>query len=240
MRLARGAQRLLGELPQEPESLFNKAIAGRAVVAEPFDVDVTNASKLWLVVQENGSSAPERIEAVWANAELLGPSRSTRVTSLTPVEISGERRGARPIALSGSQAAVADGVRVSSPSLVVYDIAGKGFTRLRGIVGIENPDVGSTLQPQIRFFIFNQAPNLDRLVPPAVVGPLPSVPKLTTASAVIDRIFGYALGRRPSESELAVAHAALDDPAKPGTLSPSAIADLLWAVLMKPEFQLIY
>ena len=183
MRLARGAQRLLGELPQEPESLFNKAIAGRSVGAEPFDVDVTNASKLWLVVQENGSSAPERIEAVWANAELLGPTGSTRVASLTPVEISGARRGSRPIVLSGSKAAVTDGVRVSSPSLVVYDIAGKGFSRFRGTVGIENPDVGSTLQPQIRFFVFNQAPNLDRLVPPVVVGPLPSVPKLTSASA---------------------------------------------------------
>ena len=90
---------------------------------------------------------------------------------------------------------------MSSPSLVVYDIAGKGFTRFRGSVGIENPDVGSTLQPQIRFFIFDQAPNMDRLVPPAVVGPLPSVPKLTTASAVIDRIFRYALGRRPSDGE---------------------------------------
>ena len=239
-RLARGAQRLLGELPQEPASLFNKAVAGRAVGAEPFDVDVANASKLWLVVQENGSSAPERIEAVWANAELLGPTGSTRVASLTPVEISGARRGSRPIVLTGSQAAITDGVRVSSPSLVVYDIAGKGFTRFRGTVGIENPDVGSTLQPQIRFFIFSQAPNPDRLVPPVVVGPLPSVPKLTSASAIIDRVFRYALGRPPSAAELATAQAALDDPAKPGALSPSAVADLLWAVLMKPEFQLIY
>ena len=64
MRLARGSQRLLGELPQEPASLFNTSIAGRAVKAEPFDVDVSNATALWLVVQENGSSAPERIEAV--------------------------------------------------------------------------------------------------------------------------------------------------------------------------------
>ena len=239
MRLARGSQRLLGELPQEPASLFNTSIAGRAVKAEPFDVDVSNATALWLVVQENGSSAPERIEAVWANGELVGPSGSTRLAALTPARISGARRGSRPIALSGSEATVTDGVRVSSPSLLVYDIAGKGFTRFRGSVGIENPDVGSTLQPQIRFFIFNQAPNLDRLVPPAVVGPLPSVPTLTTASAVIDRIFGYALGRRPSDGELAVAQAALNDPAKPGRLSPSAVADLLWAVLMKPEFQLI-
>ena len=76
MRLARGSQRLLGELPQEPASLFNTSIAGRAVKAEPFDVDVSNATALWLVVQENGSSAPERIEAVWANAELVGPSGS--------------------------------------------------------------------------------------------------------------------------------------------------------------------
>ena len=115
MRLARGSQRMLGVLPQDPISLFNKPIAGRAVGVEAFDVDVSKASKLWLVVQENGSSAPERIEAVWADAELVGPAGTTRLASLTPVETAGGRTGSRPIVLNGSDAPVRDGVRVGIP-----------------------------------------------------------------------------------------------------------------------------
>ncbi len=239
MRLARGSQRMLGVLPQDPISLFNKPIAGRAVGVEAFDVDVSKASKLWLVVQENGSSAPERIEAVWANAELVGPAGTTRLASLTPVETAGGRTGSRPIVLNGSDAPVRDGVRVASPSRVLYDIGGRGFSRFRGTVGIENADVGSTLQPQIRFFIFDQAPDMDRLVPPIAPVALPSAPKGTSAAAVVDRLFRYALARPPSADEQALAEQALVDPARPGTLSPSGLADLLWALLMTPEFQLI-
>ena len=58
---------------------------------------------------------------------------------------------------------------MKNPSVLVYDIAGKGFTRFRGVVGLENPqsEIGSTLNPQIRFFVFDAAPNMERLVPPA-------------------------------------------------------------------------
>jgi len=129
---------------------------------------------------------------------------------------------------------------VSSPSRLVYNVAGKGFTHFRGIVGIENPDVGSTLQPQIRFFIFDQAPNMDRLVAPTEMSPAASTPATTNARDVVDRIFLYALARPPSVDERTIAEGALADPARPGRLAPSAVADLLWAVLMKPEFQLIY
>jgi hypothetical protein len=30
------------------------------------------------------------------------------------------------------------------------------------------------------------------------------------------------------------------DAAQPGRLSPAGVADFLWAVLMKPEFQLLF
>jgi hypothetical protein len=239
-RLERGAQRLLGERPHDAASLFNAPVAGRTVATETFDVDISLASRLWLIVQENGSSAPERIEAVWANSELVGPGGSTKLSALTPVEASGSRNGSRLLALTGSTAAIADGVRVSSPSRLVYDIAGKGFTHFRGIVGIENPDVGSTLQPQIRFFIFDQQPNMDRLVAPTEMSPAASTPPPANARDVVDRIFLYALARPPSADERRIAEGALADPARPDKLSPPAVADLLWAVLMKPEFQLIY
>jgi hypothetical protein len=44
----------------------------------------------------------------------------------------------------------------------------------------------------------------------------------------------------PSDAERTLASHAVSDPDRPGRLSPDGVADLLWAVLMKPEFQFIY
>jgi mono/diheme cytochrome c family protein len=235
--LSRGARRMLGELPPEPASLYNRSVAGRAAASSAFDIDVSNAAALWLVVEDTGSNVPEVLQPVWAQAELVGPAGATPLSSLAPRDASGIRAATGPIGLASN----GDGVRVKNPSVIVYDIGGKGFTRLRGNVGLENPknEIGSTLNPQLRFFVFDAAPNMERLVPPVPGTPLPSGPTLTTSAQAIDRVFWYALGRAPSAAERRVAGEALRDPA--GT-RPSAegLADVLWAVTMKPEFQFIY
>ena len=243
--LSRGARKLLGELPPEPLSLYNRTVAGRTASASAFDVDVSNASKLWLIVQENGSNVPEVLEPVWAQAELIGPSGVTPLSDLPPVDGSGVRAGSGPIRVSASTltgVTGSAGVRVKNPSVVVYDVAGKGFTRFRGIIGLENPaaEIGSTLNPQIRFFVFDAAPNMERLVPPAPGPPLPPGPVLTDVTETIDRVFRHALGRPPSAAERRAAEDALRDPARGSRPSAQGLADLLWALTMKPEFQLIY
>jgi hypothetical protein len=131
-------------------------------------------------------------------------------------------------------------VRVKTPSRLVYDISGRGFTRLRGVVGLEHVSrlaQGETILG--RFLIFGTEPDMDRLVPPAPGTPLPSGPRLTRATEVVDRVYWYALGRAPSAEERAIAVDALTDASRPGRVSAEGLADLLWAVLMKPEFQLI-
>jgi hypothetical protein len=237
--LSRAARRMLGELPAETLSIYNRTVAGRYATSSAFEVDVSKATRLWLVVQENGSNAPEVIQPAWAQAEFTGPSGTTPLSSLTPVDTTGIRPGSGPIRVTGSNG---EGVRVKNPSALVYDIAGRGFTTLRGFIGIENAqsEIGSTLNPQIRFFVFDRAPNMDRLLPPAAGLPLPPPPELLTASAVIDRVFRHALGRLPSAEERRTAEAALRDPSGGARPFAPGLADLLWAVLMKPEFQLIY
>ena len=71
---------------------------------------------------------------------LEGPAGTTPLSSLTPRDASGLR------------GADGDAVRVRNPSVLVYDIAGKGFEKFRGVVGIENAreQIGSTLNAQIR------------------------------------------------------------------------------------------
>lgn len=63
---------------------------------------------------------------------------------------------------------------------------------------------------------------------------------LRTVDAIVDRVFRQALGRPPTAAERRLAQDALRDPAHPGRPSADGLADLIWAVVMKPEFQLIY
>ncbi len=237
--VSRGARRMLGETPPEPLSLYNRTVAGRGAKPAPFVVDISAATRLWLVVQENGSNMPRALQPAWAQAELVGPAGVVPLSTLTASDRSGLRSGTGPILVSGS---TGGGIRVQNPSVVAYDISGKGFTSFRGIIGLENPpaEIGSTLDPQIRFFVFGSAPNMDRLIPPGPELPLPAPPIVTSASEAIDRVFHHALGRAPSAGERAAAEAALRDPSRGTHPSAEGLADLLWAVTMKPEFQLIY
>jgi hypothetical protein len=46
-------------------------------------------------------------------------------------------------------------------------------------------------------------------------------------------VYHHALGREPSAEELKVLGSDLSTP-----LDPSAVADILWAIIMLPEFQI--
>ena len=230
---------MLGELPPDTLSLYNRTVAGRNASSSAFSIDVSQAKKLWLVVQETGSNVPEVVQPAWAQAELVGPSGVTPLSALTPIDGSGLRAGSAPLAVPSADGT---GVRVKNPSVLVYDVSGRGFTTFRGVIGLENPqsEIGSTLNPQVRFFVFDAEPDMERLLPPAIGSPLPPAPSVQTTAEVIDRVFHHALGRAPSESERSAANEALRDPSgSPRPYAPG-LADLLWAVFMKPEFQLIY
>jgi hypothetical protein len=240
--LSRGARRMLGELPAERLSIYNKTVAGRNASATAFDIDISTARRLWLVAEDYGSNAPERVEPLWANAELVRATGDvTRLSSLKPLEAKGLRTRAGVKTVSTSPPA--DGsVRITAPSRLVYDLSGQGFVRFRGSVALDNPrsDIGATLNPAIRFYVFDREPDMDRLLPPASQPPLPPEPPLTSVGGAVERVFMHALGRGPSPAERQLAMRAIGDAARPGRPSPEGLADLLWAVLMKPEFQLIY
>ncbi|MCC7044335.1 MAG: DUF1549 domain-containing protein [Acidobacteria bacterium] len=231
-RLMRGARRLIGELPVEPPSLFNGAVSGRYAQARHFNVDVTGATRLWLLVSDTGSNAPDRVRPVWVDTEFVGPDGAVPLSSLTPVEASG-------LLPSGPDAAR---VPVGNPSRLVFDVTGRGFTQLRGRLDLDNPrsDIGSTLNPSLRFFVFSQPPSMASLIPTNPELPFPAPTPATTVGEVVDRVFRTALGRPPGVEERRVSEAAIADPSRPGRPSAEGVADLIWAVMMKPEFQLIY
>ena len=228
--LARGSRRMLGELPPEPASIFDSGPVRGSGRSEPkpisFDVDVANTAKLWLLVQDIDSYAPERVEPMWEQSEFVGKGGA-----VTPVA------SMKPLSTVGVRASGSDGVRVKSPSRIVYEIAGKGFTRFRGSVVLEKGSMSDDIMPNVRFFIFDQEPDMERLVPVS-----PGTPNISregwTAQQLVDNVFWHALGRAPSARERSLSESAL----LAGGNRPRAagLADLLWVLVMSPDFQLMH
>ncbi len=228
--LWRGSRKMLGELPPEPTSLFSQQVivGGNGGAPAPFDIDVSKSQKLYLIVQDALSTAPDKATPLWLKASFIGPNGETPLSALKPADETGLRDGKSPTSLP-----------VKFPSVLVYDIAGRGFTRLRGTPGMEDVPLVQGENVRARFFVFDQRPSMDRLVPPDAATPLEEAKALKTIPQVVDRVYWYALSRAPSVGERRVAESALEESAHPGHPSADGLADLLWAVLMTPEFQLI-
>ncbi len=255
--LWRGARKMLGELPPEPVSLVARQVNRSGVAAIPvdidvsrsanggsgapisFDIDVSRSAKLYLIVQDSLSTAPDKAAPLWVQPELVGPGGVTPLSALKPVDGSGIREDPSAITISGIAEKDVPALRVKLPSVLVYDIAGKGYTRFKAAPGHEAVPLIQGETVQARFFVFDEQPSPDRLIPPNPKTPLPAGPVLKTAAEAVDRVYWYALGRAPTTAERRVAEAALRDPARPSKPSADGLADLLWSVLMTPEFQLV-
>ena len=199
--------------------MFDKPINTDRAATE-FDVDISHAKKaLPPGAGHRLLLAPEKVEAAWTNVSLAGPNGTVPLSTLKPSSAP-DFRSTDP-----------DALRVKTPSRLVYDISGRGFTRLHGSAAIENREITSDINPRTRFFIFTEEPAMDRLTHVASETPVPELPPVHTSAEAVDRIFWYALGRAPAPAER--------DAAQTSATSAEGLADLLWAVLMKPEFQLI-
>ena len=243
--LWRGSRRLLGKLPPEPKSIFSRQIISsqvnsRSASPVPFDIDVSKSQKLYLIVTDSLSTAPGKATPIWLRASFTSADGTdTPLTAITPESTDDLRDDNTPIIPAGANEAVKDALRVKFPSVLVYDISGKGFTRFHGAPSLENVQYNQGEAVTARFFVFDQQPSMDRLVPPVPGTPLPAQRTLKTIPETVDYVYLYALGRAPSPAERQIAEAALSDAAHPGQPSADGLADLLWAILMTPEFQFI-
>jgi hypothetical protein len=235
--LWRGARRMLGELPPQPVGLLARQMSATRSMPAQFDIDISKSEKLYLIVEDALSTAPDKGAPLWIEPVLTGPGGSVPLSSLKPVESLGLRQDAAPLTIAGSEDTAA-AARVKLSSVLAYDIAGKGFTSFRGATGFEAIPLGQGETVVARFFVFDRRPDMDRLVPPRPEVPLPPPAPLQTIAETVDRVYWHALGRSPSTGERTAAEAALVDPAHPGKPSPDGLADLLWVILMLPEFQL--
>jgi len=118
------------------------------------------------------------------------------------------------------------------PAVLRYDIRGKGYTRFRAVVGADERSQIYHIAAKVRFFVFTEAPDRSRLVRVEGKPPVPP-PVQMSRTMLVDRLYRHALSRDPAAAERSVANEFLKEPGAEG------IEDLLWAVLVSPEFQLI-
>jgi hypothetical protein len=168
---------------------------------------------------------------------LVAGDKVTPLSTLKPMGDDGLRVSSTPIDLAGANGI---GVRVKTPSRLVYDIGGQGYTKLRGLIGIENKELTSDINPNLRFFVFQTEPNMERLTPVLPELPVASEKFAKSPVRLADQLFWYTLGRPPTVEEKRTTVEVLRDESHKKRTSADGLADLLWAIMMKPEFQLIY
>ncbi len=229
--LHRGARRLLNELPPAPENRFDSGDMRKG--EKPVDIDVRGASELWLLIHDSGSYDPARSIAGWLDLTLEGPNGGVKLATLQP------QTPLRVVNVTGN---------VNSPSLaqcppldspVVFNIAGKGFTRLHGFAAVDDSGSRDDIETKVRFFVFFEKPDPDELVRVSGAPPLPAPTPASNAGALIDRLFWRLMARQPNGKERAIAREYLIPPGTTG-ISPSGLEDLLWSLLMHPEMQYLW
>lgn len=128
-----------------------------------------------------------------------------------------------------------DVVKTAIASRRVYEIE-PGFEKLRAKVWIADASRASDINASVRFFAFGAEPDRRRLVKVAGEGPWDSPLVLKTPQEMIEYFWLSILGRKPSEEEVLTARKLFPG----GKLVREGAEDLLWSLLMHPEFQYIW
>jgi hypothetical protein len=222
--LKRGAARLLGELPDAPQNLFDSR--GMNKGSKALDIDITGAKQLWLLADDAGCYDPSRTVAGWIDLKIDGKPVADLATLSKP----------KIAALTADKVKHEGSILAPVGELIMYPIDGLGAKRLTGAVGLDDGSRSSDINPNVRFFVFAEKPDLERLLkvsgdPPAAL-PRPS----RDAKMLVDRLFWEALSRQPNPRESAVAMKLL---VKDGNVTQGGLEDLIWSLIMHPEFQYV-
>lgn len=222
-QLRRGAARLTGNF-REP--VVNTADSGQVrFKSVKVEADIRGADRVWLVVADLGSNDRGQALAGWMDAEFEGPAGTVRLRDL-PLP-----PGASVRTIQVKDETVRDALVTQAQSSIVYDIRGKGFTKFRALTGLDESGLRPEISAKVRFFVFTSQPGSGEYV--RVTGEPPvRRPGLSTGETLVRNLFLHAVARQPNASELAVAKELLSG-------GVEGVEDLLWILVMSPEFQFI-
>ena len=225
--LRRGAERLLDQLPAAPENLFDSGRLHHGTVS--LDVDITGRKQLWLLEQDAGSYDPARTVAGWVHVEFFGPQGVQDLADLAPARFVRQR-------LTADKEPVGEAITMLPGSRMAIPVEGRGYVRMRGRVAIDDRSLPDDIEGAVRFFIFGAEPDPERLVRVSGTPPAPPPPPLANADEAGMRLYLQILARKPNPEEARAVRGYFAG----GKLSPAALEDLLWSLLLHPEFQYLY
>jgi hypothetical protein len=225
--LRRGALRLLGQLPAAPENLFDSGRLSKGAV--DFDIDISGLKQLWLLEEDAGSYDPARTVAGWVHVEFFGPqgvkgsgrSGAGRVRAAAADGQQGTRRGGRHHA-----ARQPPGDSDRRP----------GYVRMRGRVALDDRSTDGRHRGRRALL------HLRRGARPRAAGarlgspPVPAPPPLASVDEAGQRLYLQLFARKPNSQEARIVRNYFAG----GKLAPAALEDLLWSLLLHPEFQYLY
>ena len=156
---------LPGQLSAERAAFESPRISGRtAGGGVAIDLDITGASKLFLVV-DDGEGGDRGADVVWAEPTLATLNGSSKLTELKWINAScGRGQISVEKSASGKPMRVADkavsfGIGTHAKSVIEYDLP-SGCTRFRAFAGLDQSD--SSLKrgfgPSARFMVFTSSP----------------------------------------------------------------------------------
>jgi hypothetical protein len=227
--LHRGAQRLLNELTPPPSNRFDSGAVAKGKV--DFDIDISGARQLWLLTEDAGSYDRTLVVAGWADARLIGPAGEQPVAEFV------KDAGSKPLNIAGQLFPKSMVTPVSSTAVI--DLEGKDFTKFQGSVGVDESSLRSDVSPRVRFFVFTEKPDPRRLVKVSGSEPVPFESRKFTVDELIGEVYRRLLSRNPSPREHAIAQEFLTGSEHGKKVSSDGLEDLLWALCLSPEFQLI-
>ena len=210
LALRRGAQRLAGTLPEAAVAVFDSKVVRKGAV--PLDVSVEGLTEVWLLVEDAGSYDADKTLAGWRGLEFDG-------------------KAARPVSGFGMRSvevekATFDEVVITPFGKAVLLSVPSGAKRLTGKMLVDDAGKTSDVNSSVRFYLFPREP--DRSLLARVVDPLPvAAPAVEKDRAKLtERLFWRMLGRGPVEAERKLAVGV-------------ELEDLLWTLLLHPEFQYV-
>jgi hypothetical protein len=241
-----GAKRMLNGLEPAPASLWDSGLL-RLRARASAEVDISGRKELRLLMVDVDSYDTSRIVSAWFHGELSGPGGAVSLASLVDRARVGVRqispaRKALPNRDPDQPPALApleppeEAVTARLPYEIVIPLPPNKFSRFRAMVTVDNSSADNEIMPVYRAFVFDRQPNLERLVVANNAPPTPAVPAAKAPEDLVRQIYIFALSRPPSPEEMRISLSLLT---RDGRISREGLQDLLWSVVMSPEFQFI-
>ncbi len=160
--------RTVGDVSLPGEPVYRSNVVREGDIAE-IDVSVRDADRLYLVVRDAGDGKTCDW-ADWAQPRLVGPDGETRLTELDWAKGTvgygklHENKNCRGLPMRIDGRPVPYGVGTHAPSVLIYDISGRGFRRFKAYAGLDNgrEDLGGTddpdCEPSVVFEVYHDGP----------------------------------------------------------------------------------